>query len=703
MSPEQLAGDDADPRSDQFSFCAALYEALYGCRPFSGDTLLSLTACIARAQLAHPAVPREVHSRVLRALKRGLAFDAGTRFDSMKLLLAQLADPSRTWRRRALVAAALAIAAVVPAALVFSRAAPAIACPSPEQRLAGVWDERRQEATHQAFLKVKKPYAADAWQATKRTLDAYARDWAARQTTTCQAVRTQRENASETLWLQKLCLEHRFDEFSSVAQLLARADDDIVENAEAAAGALTPLAACADGASLEAMVRPPNDPAQRAAHDQTRLELNQGKALLLAGKYAEALTVIEHASAAAHQLAFLPLEAETLFVQGRLYDKTGNLPKAEQTLHQAIVAAEASGHDEIAARGWSLLAWVVGSRQARHDEGHRYALHARAVITHLGNRPELLAELQNQEGAIYLSEGDYEQARDQYQQALTLRERAFGPSHRDVGSSASNLAIALSRLGRLDEALALYRRAEEIAEQTVGLEHPRRAQLLHNLAITEAKLGDYDQALADYQEAARILGKTLGPEHPQLAVPLASLSAAYLRAGRTDEALDCARRGLAIREKELGPKNPGVADSLSSLASVHLRRDELPQALALYERALALSEESLGPRHPSTGARLTEVGATLGKLGRHAEAHALLSRAVSVLEEKLGSDHLSVASSLELLAAETLALNRPAQAVPLYERALAIDLRKLDARHPSVSRVSQRLELARAAVTSARR
>lgn len=696
MAPEQLAGNEADARSDQFAFCASLYEALNGCRPFSGDTVLTRTASIARGELERGAASRKVPARVQRALRRGLSFAPGDRFASMESLLATLEDTSRATTGRALIALGLTLAAAVPGALAWGRAEAPIACPTALERLEGVWDARAREAVRRAFLAVEKPYAADAWQATAKALDAFVADWSARQDQTCQALREQRERSSESLWLQKLCLEHRLDELTSLQRVLARADDEIAENAEAAVGALTPPRSCADGAWLRAMVRPPSDPTARAAYDQVRLELNEGTALLLSGKYADGLALAQRATDDARRLRFLPLVAETLFLQSRLFDKTGLPAKAERTAHEALVAAEASGHDELAARGWSFLTWVVGARLARHEEGHLWAQHARAFLTKLGERPEDVAELRNFEGSIALGEGDYERARAAYDEALGLRERALGPDHREVGVAAANLAIALSRLGRLTEALALYRRAERISEDTVGLEHPRRAQLLHNMAITEAKLGHYEEALAAYEQAARILERTLGPNHPDLGVPLASLSAAYLRAGRTAEALEAAQRGLAIRRAELGPKHPGLAESLSSVALVHLRRGEDAQALALSQQALALSQEALGPRHPSTAARLLEVGAALGKLGRHQEALDTLTRAVAITEGALGPDSLPLSNGLELLGVEALALRRPAQAVGLFERAHAIGRRGLGDQHPGVLRLAKRLEQARA-------
>ncbi len=94
MSPEQHNGDPIDARSDQFSFCVALYEALYRTLPFAGDTLASLAFNTVAGRIKpRPAgshVPMAVHEAILR----GLSPSPAARFPSMAELLAALSfDP----------------------------------------------------------------------------------------------------------------------------------------------------------------------------------------------------------------------------------------------------------------------------------------------------------------------------------------------------------------------------------------------------------------------------------------------------------------------------------------------------------------------------------------------------------------------------------------------------------------------------------
>jgi serine/threonine-protein kinase len=88
MSPEQLAGREVDARGDQFSFCVALHEALYGVRPFDARAG-------GEARWTRVPVPGSVRlpGPVKAALERGLSLAPERRFASMDALLAELGRP----------------------------------------------------------------------------------------------------------------------------------------------------------------------------------------------------------------------------------------------------------------------------------------------------------------------------------------------------------------------------------------------------------------------------------------------------------------------------------------------------------------------------------------------------------------------------------------------------------------------------------
>ncbi|MEX1365944.1 MAG: serine/threonine-protein kinase [Nannocystaceae bacterium] len=118
MAPEQVLGGEVDPRSDQFSLCVALWEALYGRRPFDGDDLMQLQANVARGELAatgRSEVPEEIRS----LLARGLHHSPDERWPDLSTLLDELQRfvPTERDRKGRYSGGDAAVAAVVTAAV----------------------------------------------------------------------------------------------------------------------------------------------------------------------------------------------------------------------------------------------------------------------------------------------------------------------------------------------------------------------------------------------------------------------------------------------------------------------------------------------------------------------------------------------------------------------------------------------------------
>jgi serine/threonine protein kinase len=88
LAPECWAGADASPLSDQFSFCVALWEALYGTRPWAtGSARTYFESAPAKLR------PRgDVPAQLEQALRRGLAQQPCDRYPDIQTLIDELED-----------------------------------------------------------------------------------------------------------------------------------------------------------------------------------------------------------------------------------------------------------------------------------------------------------------------------------------------------------------------------------------------------------------------------------------------------------------------------------------------------------------------------------------------------------------------------------------------------------------------------------
>ncbi|MBK9751938.1 MAG: serine/threonine protein kinase [Nannocystis sp.] len=113
MAAEQFAGARGDTKTDQFSFCTALYEALYGQRPFVGDQLGTLAQAVQGGQVLPVKHRHDVPPWLHRVVVRGLQPDPATRWASLDALLLALNPPASQTRRGRLVATVAAASALL--------------------------------------------------------------------------------------------------------------------------------------------------------------------------------------------------------------------------------------------------------------------------------------------------------------------------------------------------------------------------------------------------------------------------------------------------------------------------------------------------------------------------------------------------------------------------------------------------------------
>jgi len=138
MAPEQFEGGEVDARADTFSFCVALYYALYGAYPFAGDDVYALLWSMQEGALQRPPRADRVPRPLAQVIERGLAYEPEDRPDGLGPVLDALEQASRPRSRAGLyTAVAAGVAAVV--ALVLGLVAGPLLRPDPLE--AGVPSE----------------------------------------------------------------------------------------------------------------------------------------------------------------------------------------------------------------------------------------------------------------------------------------------------------------------------------------------------------------------------------------------------------------------------------------------------------------------------------------------------------------------------------------------------------------------------------
>jgi tetratricopeptide (TPR) repeat protein/predicted Ser/Thr protein kinase len=624
MSPEQFRGDALDARSDQFSFCAALYKALYNARPFEPSRMAELAGQPSAAQ-AHliQEPPREVKvpAWVRGAVMRGLLLQPGERFPSMEALLEALSQEQRLARGRrwAAVASLTGLAVVGVGGVTYWQSQ---VCAGAEQSMAEVWGAATRQKVEAAFQATGSPLAPEMFQRASRVLDQYTASWARQSTEACEATRVREVQTEALLSQQVVCLERRRKELQALVKVLAEVDPKGVEKSLDAVHALPSPRDCADLEALTEQQARPADPRRRAELERLEGELAEVKALVDVNRYPAALEQARRLAPRVLATGYLPLMAEQRFHEGWLQALLGKKEEGARLLEQAVYDAETGRADRLEIAILNKLLFVEGERR-RYEEAERWARLGEATARRLGGELVLESELLVSRANLALMREQPREAHQLLARARTLQEQVLEPGHPKRARLTFTLGVTLRRLGETEQAVAMLEEALRQIEAAVGPRHLDTARRHHALAIALREKKDFTRALEHARTYVTLLEAFFGAEHLKVAEALDEEGMSLLGLERYDEALRVYEEALASKRKLLAPDDDDLQYSYDGVGQALLGLGRTREAIETLQRALTFT--GVPPD------ALAETGFALARAlrqeGRHEEARAEAARA----------------------------------------------------------------------------
>ncbi len=633
MAPEQHQGESVGAASDQFAFCVALYEALYGKPPFAGHTYAQRAVSVVEGHYVEPPSEARVPAAVATALRRGLRRDPTQRHESMHELVQALeaAVHVKSTRSNFAVAAVLVLLLVAVAAFATMRDGP---CAQAGRDLDAVWNDTLRAQISKAWSGTGLAYAPAVQQQLLMKLDDYAARWQQATVRACEATKVERVQSRELLDRRTTCLDTRRLEFAAFVLELTEPDAALVQGALAASEGLPDLQDCANLSRLSALQVAASSK-QTPAIQALRSALAKARGQARAGRYALSLNTVKTASAAWGRRRFAPVESELLLAQGTVMAALAQPLAAESALSRAFMLAQRARHQPVAAHASAALVPVVGVHLARHKEGLLWAQIAQATLQQYGPQPEARAGIEGLRARVLSAQGErkaamrsarralqqlrsspeatpYELARAQLQLGQTLvdirdyraalpvlqdavrgLQSALGPEHPELIAPLTWLGRAQQGEVQMEQAQASLRRAISLAAAHLGVDHALRGEALMRRGTMHTRLNEHALAIPDYREALRILSAAYGAEHTLVARAWLNLGVTYHRMGDLKQARLHYDRALALREARLGREHPDLAVILQNLGSMSVESGRSEQAIELLSRAVKIRTQHL--------------------------------------------------------------------------------------------------------------
>ncbi len=612
MAPEQHRGVEVDARTDQWALGCALYEALYGRRPFASAEGDGLAPAVILGDIEDEPANSPVPRRIRAAIRRALSADPEHRFASIEDFAAALTTTPR--HVRYLIGTAVVAALVM--TIWLSRSTAPEPCADLGAPMRAVWSDVARANLRARLLAPGVGLPEPTVDRALRDLDSYAAGWATTRTHACRESR-QGVRSADTLDARMRCLDHRLAEVSGLLDALIPGSPATLRATSDAVAQLGLPAACDSATDLVARPKSP-------ATDDAERELARATALVSLGQFEQAIPLVERVAEVGEHAGDRSLVARALLVRGECEDRLGRHAASLATLQRgAKAAAEARDHVSVA-EALSHAFLIEGDHL-----GHRAdALRSRPFI-------ELALESAGQPDAVragwlhylaillYDDPSHVDEAATYERESLAIRQKTLPPNHVYIFDSLETLANIEAARQNFDESTRLLHRVLEARiaargpidflvasaynnlgvvevrrNNTIaaidflerGVDIARRAgqpnlNAIYNLAVTQVELGRLGAAAANFSATLEMAERLDGKDSRHAGDAAMFLGVVWIASGDYARGGPMLLRGLdGVRRST----SPSLATALSHAARLALHDGDRPRARELLDEAMKL-------------------------------------------------------------------------------------------------------------------